>query len=207
MKVLLVNGSPHTDGNTSIALDIISKQLEENGIETEVFSLAHEKLVGCQSCLSCRTTGSCAFNPLVNTFREKAKDADGFIFGTPVHYGSISGLMKCFMDTLFYSNRSDYFYLKPAAGVFVARRAGTVSAMDDLNKYFTISNMLVVSSCYWNNIHGGKAPEALEDKEGVGVMKTLANNMAYIIKAQKAARENGIEKPEKIRVDRTNFIR
>ncbi|MBQ1827268.1 MAG: flavodoxin family protein, partial [Erysipelotrichaceae bacterium] len=205
MKVLLVNGSPHTDGNTAIALGIISKQLAENGIETETVYLAHEKLIGCQACGSCRSTGKCAFNPLVNEFREKAKDADGFIFGTPVHYGSISGLMKCFMDTLFYSNRSDYFYLKPAAGVFVARRAGTVSAMDDLNKYFTISNMLVVSSFYWNNIHGAKAPEALEDKEGVDVMKTLANNMAYVIRCQKAAKENGIDRPDRLPASRTNF--
>lgn len=207
MKVLLVNGSPHANGNTSLALNIIKEELFKENIEAEIFSLSGKRLNGCQACGGCRETGNCVFNPAVNEFREKAREADGFIFATPVHYAGISGEMKCFLDTLFYSNRTDCFYLKPAAGVFVARRAGTVSAMDEMNKYFTISNMLVVSSCYWNNIHGSKAPEVLQDEEGVHIMRTLARNLAYVIKAQKMAEENGLKKPERVRGAHTNFIR
>lgn len=207
MKVLLVNGSPHKEGNTYIGLRAVKEELEKQGLEAEIFHIGNQPIYGCQGCKACRSTGECAYNKIVNIFREKAKQADGFIFATPVHYAAISGGMKCFMDTLFYSNRSDAFYLKPAASVVCARRSGTTAAFDELNKYYTISQMPVISSCYWNNIHGSTAPEAEEDEEGIYTLQVLARNMAYFIKCQKKAEENGIEKPEKTAGKRTNFIR
>ncbi len=205
MKVILVNGSPRPQGNTYISLQEVAKQFNEEGIETEIFQIGTD-INPCRSCNSCHKTKKCAFNPKVNEFVEKAKEADGFIFGSPVYYASLASGMKCFMDTTFYSN-SEVFALKPAASVIVARRAGTTSAFDEMNKYFTISRMFVVSSRYWNNAFGTQPGEVSQDEEGMYNMRLLAKNMAYLIKCQKAGEQLGIEKPDLKERKITNFIR
>lgn len=208
MKVLLVNGSPKPEGNTYLALKEAADILEQEGIEAEIFQLGTTRISGCVACDSCRKTGQCAFNPIVNEFREKAKTADGFIFGSPVHYASISGNMKSFMDTLFYSDHhGGTFYLKPAACVAVARRAGAVTAFDEMNKYFTINNMPIVAANYWNNVFGGSPGEAAQDDEGMVTMRNLARNMAWMLKCIEAGRKTGVPWPEKETGIHTNFIR
>ena len=154
MKVLLVNGSPNKDGCTNAALEEVARELAAQGIETEVFWLGRSAISGCIACRSCAKTGECFMDDGVNAFRAKAKEADGFIFGTPVHYAAASGSLTAFMDRLFFSDSGETFRLKPAAAVAVARRGGTTAALDQVNKYFAISGMLQVGSCYWNMVHG-----------------------------------------------------
>lgn len=168
MKVLLVNGSPHKEKCTYTALCEVARTLNEEGIETEIFWIGTKPIGGCISCKSCAKTGKCAFDDVVNRFREKAYEADGFVFGSPVHYAAVSGNMTAFMDRLFYSefcgNGNTAFYTKPAAAVLSARRAGTTAAFDQLNKYFTIQEMPIVSSRYWNMVHGATVDETLSGK-------------------------------------------
>lgn len=158
MKVLLVNGSPHKSGCTNRALEEVAAMLQKEGSETEMFWIGNKPIGGCIACKRCVQTGKCVFDDVVNTCREKAYEADGFVFGTPVHYGAASGNMTAFMDRLFYSelggNQNKAFYLKPAAAVISARRAGTTAAFDQMNKYFTIQEMPVASSRYWNMVYG-----------------------------------------------------
>lgn len=211
MKVLLVNGSPHQKGCTYTALCEVAQTLEQEGIDTEIFWIGNRPIGGCIACLKCREIGKCVFDDVVNAFREKAYEADGFVFGSPVHYAAVSGNMTAFMDRLFYSelggNQNKAFYMKPAAAVVSARRAGTTVTFDQLNKYFTIQEMPIVSSRYWNEIHGATAEQAKQDLEGMYTMRVLARNMAYLLRCQEAARKAGIPLLEREEPIFTNFIR
>ena len=194
MKVLLVNGSPNKEGCTYTALSEVAKTLELEGIETEIFHIGNTPISGCKACKACRKLGKCAIDDIVNEFAEKAKEADGFIFGSPVYYASANGSLLSFMDRLFFSaGRS--MRLKPAAAVASARRAGTTATLDIINKYFTISQMPIVSSRYWNMVHGSNAADVLRDEEGLWTMRTLGRNMAYLLKAIDAAKKAGIPTP------------
>ena len=210
MKVLLVNGSPHKDGCTYTALREVEKELNKQGIDTEMFWLGIEPIAGCISCKSCSKTGKCMFNDSVNEFLDKAKETDGFIFGTPVHYAAASGALTSFMDRAFYTaslSKSKVFYLKPAAAVVSARRAGTTAAFDQVNKYFSISQMPIISSRYWNMVHGAKPEDVLKDEEGLQIMRVLGKNMAYFLRCKEAGEKCGIELPEVENNVYTNFIR
>ena len=210
MKVLLVNGSPHKEGCTYTALCEVADTLNKEGVETEIFWIGNKPIGGCIACLKCREKGCCIFDDVVNQFRERAYGADGFVFGSPVHYAGATGNMTAFMDRLFYSefggNGNKAFYMKPAAAVVSARRAGTTATFDQLNKYFTINCMPIVSSQYWNQVHGTNAEEVKKDAEGMQTMRTLGNNMAWLIKCIRAGKDQGIGFPERESVQRTNFI-
>ena len=207
MKVLLVNGSPHKDGCTNEALKEVSRILEQEGIETEIFWIENKPIGGCIACKSCRTTKVCAYGDIVNVFYEKAKSADGFIFGSPVHYAGISGNMTAFMDRLFYCDQEKVFFMKPVACVLSARRGGTTAAYDQMNKYFGISQMPIVSTSYWNMVHGSKKEDVHEDKEGMQAMRNLARNMAFLLKCIQNGVNQGISYPENESQYRTDFIR
>lgn len=206
MKVLLVNGSPHEYGCTRAALDEVAKELAAQGIESEVFWLGNDPVAGCIGCGACRKTGKCFRDDCVNAFSEKAKAADGFVFGSPVHWASASGAITSFMDRLFFSAASA-LRGKPAACVASARRAGTTATLDQLLKYFYICGLPVVPSQYWAMVHGTKAEDVLQDQEGCQIMRTLARYMAWMLKCFKAGRDAGVNPPELESVIRTNFIR
>ena len=206
MKVILVNGSPHEYGTTRVGLDEIAKTLQAEGIEAEIFWIGTDPVGGCIGCGGCGATRRCAFGGKVNEFLDKAEKADGFVFGAPVHYAAPAGNMKSFLDRAFYAD-SNCFRLKPGACIAACRRAGVVTAMDDLNKYLSISEMPIVSSTYWNMIFGGNAEQAKQDAEGLLTMRNIGRNMAYLLKCMDAAAKAGIEKPEKEPRVWTNFIR
>lgn len=206
MKVILVNGSPHEASTTFAALSEVSKTLNKNGIETEIFWLGTKPISGCLGCAGCKVTKRCVINDKVNEFLEKSKDADGFIFGTPVHYASASGAITSFMDRVFYL-KGDLFAGKPAATVVCCRRGGASAAFDQINKYYPISGMPIVPSQYWNSVHGIGADQAHLDEEGMQTMRTLANNMTWLLKCIDSGKKNGITFPEKEKPLRTNFIR
>ncbi|MDR1758513.1 MAG: flavodoxin family protein [Bacteroidales bacterium] len=205
MKVLLINGSPHEKGCTYTALSEVAKALNADGIETEIIHVGNESLQGCRACKGCKENGECVHIDIVNVVIEKAKSADGFIFGSPVHYSGISGTMKLFLDRLFYAGSKELAY-KPGAGVVSARRAGTTASLQQLNQYFTINNMPVVSSQYWNMVHGNKPEDVLKDKEGLQIMRTLGHNMTWLLKSIEAGKKAGISPPETEPRERTNFI-
>jgi multimeric flavodoxin WrbA len=210
MKVLLVNGSPHKKGCTWTALTEVAKTLDKEGIETEIFWIGIKPLAGCTACKSCAKTGRCMFDDTVNEFLDIAKDADGFIFGSPVHYASASGAMTSFMDRVFYTDLQSggqTFCLKPAAAVVSARRAGTTATFEQLNKYFTISQMPVISSSYWNMVHGVQPDDVKKDLEGLQTMRILARNMAFFMKCKEAGLTAGVQLPVQEAIVRTNFIR
>lgn len=211
MKVLLLNGSPNKNGSTNAVLNVLAKFLNEEGVETEIFHIGNKAISGCLGCAKCKTLKKCFINDGVNEFVEKAKSFDGYVFGAPVHYASINGNTSSFLDRAFYSQsaglNNEVFRLKPAASVVVARRSGTTASFDQLNKYLTISEMTIVSSKYWNNVHGANAADVEKDEEGVCTMKILAKNMAYQLKLIKAGEAAGIEKPQQIAKVKTNFIR
>ena len=207
MKVIILNGSPHTGGTTARALLEAERELNNCGIETETVSVGGAPVRGCIACGYCNKNGRCAFNDdIVNGLADKIKSADGLIIGTPVYYASVSGPLKCVLDRLFYSSRGGFAF-KPAAAVAVARRAGTLTAFDEINKYFSISNMPIVTSSYWNNVHGVNSVDAEKDLEGLQTMRNLAKNMAWLIKCIKAGKESGIFLPDTEKGERTNFIR
>ena len=205
MKVLLLNGSVHQNGTTYTALSRIAKTLEANGIETEIFQIGPKPISDCLACMQCVKLGKCVMDDAVGEFVEKARRADGFVFGTPVYYAHPSGRVLSFLDRAFYSGKSA-FQFKPGASVAVARRAGTTAAFDVMNKYFTISSMPVVSATYWNNVFGGNGEQALQDGEGMATMENIAKNMAWLLKCLEAGRAQGITPPEQSK-ERTNFIR
>ena len=207
MKVLLINGSPHERGTTYTALKKAADTLEGLGIEAEIFHVAKLETV-CIDCRVCKKkqNNRCAFDDSVNRALEKAETADGFIFGTPVHYAAASGLMTAFMDRAFYAGR-ELFRYKPAAAVACARRAGTTATLDQLNKYMTISCMPIVSSRYWNMVHGNGAEDAPKDEEGMQIMESLAQNMAWLLKCMEAGKKEGILPPVMEPQICTNFIR
>ncbi len=211
MKVLLVNGGPHKNGCTYTALTEVEKTLNEEGIETEIFWIGTKPIAGCIACKSCVKNGKCVFDDVVNEFAKKAKEADGFIFGSPVHYAGATGAITSFMDRLFYScfcgEKGDYFTYKPAAIVSSARRAGTTATYDQLNKYFGICQMPIISSRYWNMVHGATPEDVRKDEEGMQIMRILGRNMAYYLKCIEAGKEKGIELPKQEQINFTNFIR
>ena len=206
MKVLLINGSPHEKGNTYLALAEVAAALEKEGVETEIFHIAKAPLAGCYNCLKCVGTGKCFLDDAVNEGIEKAKSADGFVFGTPVHYAAASGFMTAFLDRAFYAGKAAFAY-KPGASVVVCRRGGASAAFDQMNKYMTISNMPVVPSQYWNSVHGRVPGEALQDGEGLQTMRTLGRNMAWLLKCIAAGKAAGINSPEAEECISTHFIR
>lgn len=206
MKVLLINGSPKPQGCTYTALCEVAKELEKENIETEIFHVGNKPIRGCMGCGGCKTSGKCVFDDdTVNIALEKAKEADGFIFGSPVHYAGASGQITSFLDRFFYAGTG--FAYKPGAAIVSCRRGGSTAAFDQLNKYFTISNMPVVSSQYWNMVHGNTPDEVKQDLEGMQTMRTLGRNMAWLLKCLKAGEEAGVSLPEKEIKERTNFIR
>jgi multimeric flavodoxin WrbA len=206
MKVLLVNGSPHANGCTYTALCEVAGALEAQGIETEIFQVGTKSISGCLGCAACIKTGKCVIDDVVNEFVEKAKEADGFVFGSPVHFASASGAITSFMDRAFYG-KGAVFANKPAAAIMSCRRGGATATLDQLIKYFTISNMPVVSSQYWNMVHGNTPDEVRQDLEGMQTMRTLGVNMAWLLKCIEAGKAAGIELPQRETKVATNFIR
>ena len=210
MKVLLVNGSPHANGCTYTALCEIEKVLHDEGIETELFQLGADPIRGCAGCNACYKSGAarCVFgDDAVNRALDIAAACDGFVFGSPVHYASAGGAITSLMDRMFYCG-SSVMRSKPAAAIVSARRAGTTAAIDQLNKYFTISGMPIVPSQYWPMVHGNKPEQVMKDEEGLQIMRHLARNLAWMIKSFALARENGILPPAlEAERKRTNFIR
>ena len=206
MKVILINGSPHQNGTTARALKELTAELNNCGIETETVPMAGKVIRGCIGCYYCRKNGKCVFNDEVNEVAQKIKSADGLIIATPVYYASVSGTLKCFLDRLFCSAGSGFAF-KPAAAVAVARRAGTVSAFDEINKYFSICNMPIVSSSYWNNVFGANGEDAERDGEGLQTMRNLAKNTAWLISCINAGKAAGINPPSPEKTSRTNFIK
>jgi multimeric flavodoxin WrbA len=210
MKVILVNGSPHKEGCTYTALAEVAGTLKQEGIATEFFWIGKKPVSGCIACKTCAKKGKCFLNDGVNDFVELAQGADGFIFGSPVHYAAASGALTSFMDRAFYSDSQagrQSFYLKPAAAVVSARRAGTTAAFDQINKYFTIAEMPVISSRYWNMVHGAAPEDVKKDLEGLQTMRVLARNMAWFLKCKEAGLKAGVRFPEREEGIRTNFIR
>lgn len=205
MKVLLVNGSSRQNGCTNAALCEVERALQEEGIETEMFFIGNEALPDCIACRKCKETGRCVFNDVVNDFVEKARSADGFVFGSPVYFAHPSGRLLTFMDRAFYSGGSAFAY-KPAAAVLSARRAGTTASFDVINKYFTICSMPVVSSTYWNHVYGAQPEEVQQDKEGLMTMYNIGKNMAWLLKCIELGKEHSLAHPDNPKV-LTNFIR
>ena len=205
MKVLLVNGSLHEKGCTYTALCEVEKALNANGVETELYWIGETQKTGCKGCWACKKSGKCVLDDGVNEFVEKAEQFDGFVFGSPVYYASAAGAMLSFMDRVFYSGGKKLAY-KPAASIVSCRRGGASTTFDVLNKYYTINNMPVVGSNYWNEVHGNKPEEVLQDEEGLQTMRILGNNMAWLLKCIELGKQAGLV-PEKERKIMTNFIR
>ena len=205
MKALLINGSPHANGCTFTALSIVAEELQKNGIETEIVHIGNKDIRGCVACGKCYELGHCVFNDMVNEVASKLEQADGLVVGSPVYYAGPNGTLTNLLDRLFYSAHYD-LRMKVGAAVVSARRGGTTAAFDRLNKYFTISEMPVVSSRYWNMVHGHTPEDVMKDEEGCQIMRVLGRNMAFLIRAIAAERErNGL--PEKVVASYTNFIR
>lgn len=195
MKVLLINGSPHEKGSTYTALSKIAEELEKQGVEAEIFHIGTKPISGCLACRKCAESHRCVIDDVVNLVLDKAADCDGFIFGSPVYYASANGAMISFMDRLFFTHSGNFEY-KPAASIAVARRAGSVSTYDQLNKYIGINKMIMIPSVYWNMAFGHNAQEVRQDEEGMRIMATLGRNMAWMLKVLDAGKKAGLEKPE-----------
>jgi multimeric flavodoxin WrbA len=206
MKVLLLNGSPKSEGSTYTALLEVANSLEEERIETEIFQIGNKPISGCIACLGCRKTGRCVIDDDVNKFLDKAIEVDGFVFGSPVHYAALSGALTSFLDRAFYAATPE-FRGKLGAGIVVCRRGGSTAAFDQLNKYFTISQMPIVSSHYWNMVHGNSPEQVKQDLEGIQTMYVLGKNMSWLLKSIDAGKKAGIGLPEQKQREWTNFIR
>lgn len=210
MDVLLVNGSPHEKGCTYTALMEIAHTLEKEGVGSTIFWLGNKPISGCIACHGCAAKKKCVIDDRVNDFLEIAGKFDGFIFGTPVHYAAASGALTSFMDRVFYADMNAdarSFYLKPAAAIVSARRAGTTATYDQVNKYFGIMQMPIISSQYWNMVHGATPEEVKKDLEGLQTMRTLARNMAFFLKCKEAGIAAGVQPPQQESGIFTNFIR
>ena len=206
MKVLLINGSPHKHGCTYTALAEVAAELEKEQIETEIYHIGVKPIRGCIGCWQCRTTHRCAHTEdCVNEVIEKAEAADGFIFGSPVHYAAASGAMTSLMDRVFYADSQAFAY-KPGASVVSARRAGTTAAYDQLNKYIGIAKMIMVPAQYWNMVHGSNPDEVRQDLEGMQVMRGLGRSMAWLLNLLANSKACGIPLPEEEKRLWTNFI-
>ena len=208
MKVLLLNGSSRPSGCTYTALREVAVSLEVAGIETEILFLGNEPVRDCTACGTCaKVPGKCVFDDdIVNRIIEKARGADGFIFGTPVYYAHPSGRILSVLDRVFYAGKSAFIH-KPAAAIASARRAGTTATLDVLQKYFTISQMPVVTSTYWTMVHGKQPEDVLKDEEGLQTMRNLASNMVWMLRCIEAGKAMGIQPPQAESGARTNFIR
>ena len=208
MKVLLINGSPNERGCTYTALCEAAGQLEKEGVSTEIMQIGKADIRGCIACRSCHETGRCVFDgDPVNEAVAKMRASDGLIIGAPVYYASPNGSMISFLDRMFQAGAKRDFAFKPGAAIVSARRAGTTASLDVLNKYFTISCMPIVSSQYWNMVHGNTADEVRKDIEGLQIMRTLGSNMAWLLKCIAAGRDAGIASPLAEPRLTTNFIR
>ncbi|MBP5497840.1 MAG: flavodoxin family protein [Muribaculaceae bacterium] len=207
MKALIINGSPNAKGCTFTALQVVAEELEKNGIATEIIHVGHLQMRGCISCRRCRELGKCVFDDdLVNEVAAKFEQADALLVGSPVYFAGANGTLVSFLDRLFYSTQFSKA-MKVGAAVVSARRAGTTAALDELNKFFLLSEMPVASSRYWNMVHGNTPQEVLQDEEGLQVMRVLGRNMAFLMKAIATEREqNGLPATEPTRIS-TNFIR
>ena len=207
MKVLLVNGSQRAKGCTYTALTEVAKALEADGIETEIFQVGAKPVRDCIACMKCRELKKCVFDDdTANALIEKAKGADGFVFGSPVYYAHPSGILLSVLDRAFYAG-GYAFAGKPGTSVVSARRGGTAASFDVINKYFGITQMPVVSSSYWNMVYGKTPDEVRQDEEGLQTMRNIGHNMAYLLKCMQAGKEQGILPPQNNVSVRTNFIR
>ncbi len=207
MKVLLINGSPRAKGCTFTALSEVAKTLEECGIETEIAQIGNQAIRGCIGCGGCAGKGHCVFDDdVTNEMIAKIKEADGLVIGSPVYYSSPNGNLISMLDRLFYAG-GDFLVHKPAAAVASARGAGTSATLDDLQKYFTIKQMPIVSSTYWNMVHGSCPEDVLKDEEGLQTMRNLGRNMAWLLKCIENGKNNDILPPEAENGSKTNFIR
>ena len=210
MKVLLINGSPHKEGCTYTALCEVSDALVREGIGTDLFWIGIKPLSGCIACKACVEKHKCVFDDTVNEFLDIADNYDGFIFGTPVHWSAASGALTSFMDRVFYADMcggGNRFLLMPAATVISTRRAGTTATWDQLNKYFGLMQMPIISSRYWNMVHGTSPKEVKKDLEGMQIMRILGKNMSWFLKCKEAGQQAGISLPDQEKVTYTNFIR
>lgn len=210
MKVLLINGSPNEKGCTYTALNEIASTLEQEEIGAEIYYIGKDPVAPCRACRACAKIGHCVINDKVNDFVEYARNFDGYIIGSPVHYGSAAGVIAPFLDRAFFvdfMSGHNSFIHKPASAVVSARRAGTTATIDQLNKYFQINQMPVISGRYWNMVHGANPEEVKKDAEGMQNMRFLARNMAYHLKCKEAAQKAGIFPPKQEEVVFTNFIR
>lgn len=205
MKVLLINASPKSDGCTYTALSVVKNELEKSGVEAEIF-WAGPTLKGCMGCGYCRKNGKCITDDCVNDALKKLDAVDGIIVGSPVHYAAASGAATSFMDRLFFAGSGKLSH-KVGAAIVSARRAGTTCAIDQLQKYFTINSMPVVSSNYWPMVHGSCPDDVLRDEEGIQTLRILAKNTAWLIKCIKAGEDSGIFVPAAEEKIKTNFIR
>lgn len=205
MKVLIINGSPNAHGNTAVALREMTGIFEQEGIETELIHIGNKDVRGCIACRKCMSTGKCVFDDIVNEVAPKFEACDGLVVGSPVYYASANATLVAFLTRLFFSTRFDKT-MKVGASVVCARRGGLSATFDELNKFFTISGMPVASGQYWNSIHGGREKEAEQDAEGLQGMRTLARNMAFLMKSIALGKESyGL--PEREPGIFTNFIR
>lgn len=206
MKVLLIKGSPNQQGCTNRALEEVKTTLNKEGVETELVWIGKQPIAGCIACRTCKKTNRCVFNnDLVNKLIERLDEFDGIIVGSPVYYSGPSGQICAFLDRLFFAGGD--FSGKVGAAVVSCRRGGATASFDRLNKYFTISNMVQASSQYWNMVHGNTPEEVEQDLEGLQTMRTLGQNVAWLLKCIEAGKEKGIEKPKYEAFTKTNFIR
>lgn len=208
MKVLVLNGSPHPEGSTARALREVMLELQKEGIETELMQVGMHTIRGCKGCGMCRKNklGKCIFgDDPVNVAIAKMEECDGLIIGSPVHYAGAAGDITSFLDRMFYA--SGGFPYKPGAAIVCCRRAGSTAALEQLNKYFMMNNMPLVPSAYWNMVHGNSAEEVEQDAEGMMVMRTLARNMAWLLRSIEAGKQAGVALPASEKKVRTNFIR
>ncbi len=205
MKVLLLNGSPHKNGCTNRALCEVAEELKRNGVEAEIFWIGNDAVHGCIACGGCGATKKCVFDDCVNIISDKMGECDGIVIGSPVYYASPNGALLAVLDRLF--GVCPHLTHKPAAAIASARRAGTTATLDALNKYFTIRQMPVVASTYWNMVHGSKPEDVNNDLEGLQTMRNIGKNMAWLIKCINAGKEAGIEIPMADSGARTSFIR
>lgn len=208
MKVLLINGSPKKDGTTFAALSEVEKELNAAGVETELYWVGKDPIRGCTACGGCTLKSRCAFKDGdVNGVIDKIAAADGLVVGSPVHYAAASGAITSLLDRVFFAGDPAAFADKPGAAIAVCRRGGATAALEQLNKYFTISNMPLVGSQYWNMVHGHDGEQARQDYEGMQTMRSLGKNMAWLLKCIEAGQKAGVPKPDREPGIATNFIR